>query len=84
MYSLTAEIGSRGYHVSRGTSWNNINIHQPFKVMKETNKESINIDTYCCKIAISRLNKIGPVTVGHIPREIFRYVFFTSCRMVCQ
>ena len=49
MHSLKEEIASRGYHVHRGSGWYNINIHQPVKVMKETNKDSINIDTYCCK-----------------------------------
>ena len=33
-------------------------------------------DPYCCKITISRLDRIGPVTVGHIPREISRYVYY--------
>lgn len=33
--------------------------------MKQTNEESINIDPYCCKITISRMDKIGPVTVRH-------------------
>ena len=36
MHSFTAEIGSRGYYVYKGTSWNNIAIHQPVKGMKET------------------------------------------------
>ena len=51
------------------------------KVLKETNEKSINIDPYCCKIAISRLHKIEPVTtVGHIPREISRYVLSSHRR----
>ena len=61
----------------RDTSWNNITIHQPVRVMKKTNEESINIDLYCCsKITISRLDKIEPVTVGQIPRVISRYAFY--------
>ena len=63
MHSFTAEIGSRDYRVYRVASWNNIAIHQSVKMMKETNKESINIDPYLCKITISRLDKIEPVTV---------------------
>ena len=48
----------------------------PVKVMKETNKESINIDPYYCNIIVSRLAKIGPVTIGHIPRQISRHSFY--------
>ena len=58
-------IENRGSHVCRIKSWNKITIHQPVKVMKQTNEESINIDPYCCKITISRMDKIGPVTVRH-------------------
>ena len=61
----------------RGASWNNIAIHQPVKGIKETNEDSININPYCCKITISRLDKPGPVTMGHIPRAIWRYVSYS-------
>ena len=44
--------------------------------MKEKNEEPINIGPYCFKVTISRLDKIGPVTVGHIPRVILRYVSY--------
>ena len=69
--SSTAETGSKSYHVYRDTSWNNIIINQLVKVMKERNEETINIDLYCCyTTTIGRLDKIEPVTVGHIPRII--------------
>ena len=44
--------------------------------MKETNDASIQIDAYCCKIIITRPDKIGSVTVDHMPRELSRYVFY--------
>ena len=44
MYSFTAEIESRGYHVYRSKSWNNITVHMPVKVMKET--KSLSISTF--------------------------------------
>ena len=34
------------------------------------------IRPYCCRITITRADKIGPVTAGHIPREISRFVYF--------
>ena len=79
---LTAETGSRSYHAYRDTSWNNIIVHQPVKVVKERNEEYINIDLYCCyTTTICRLDKIEPATVGHIPRIISRYIFY-FCRTV--
>ena len=59
-----------GYHVYRGNPQNNMTIHQPVKLMKETNGESININPYCCKIISDRLGKSGSVIVEHISREI--------------
>ena len=60
----------------RGTSWRNISLHQQVGVAKETNELSIEKDPYCCKITITRVDRIGPVTVGHIPRELSRFVFY--------
>ena len=31
-------------------------------------EESINVNHYYCKITIRRLDKIGPVTAGHIKK----------------
>ena len=45
-------------------------------MQKETDNKSPQIDPYCCRITIRCANKIGPVTVGHIPREISRFVYF--------
>ena len=67
MNSFSAEIGSRGYHVYRDTTWRNISIYQQVRVAKQTNELSIEKDPYCCKITITRVDRIGPVTVGHIP-----------------
>ena len=36
---------------------------------------SIDIDPYCCKITINRADRIGDITVGHIPIE-FQDLFF--------
>lgn len=76
MNSFTAEIGSRGYHVYRDTTWRNITLHEQVRVLKETNELSKEIDPYCCKITITRIDRIVAVTVGHIPRELSRFVFY--------
>jgi len=62
--------------VYRDTTWRNISLHQQVGVAKETNELSIEKDPYCCKITITRVDRIGPVTVGHIPRELSRFVFY--------
>ena len=76
MHSFSAEVGSRGYHVYRKTSWRNIHLHQHVVVLKEVNNISIDIDPYCCRITIKRVDRIGPVTVGHVPRELSRFIFY--------
>ena len=73
MYSFSADVRSRGYHVYRNTSWNQIYVNQAVAVHKEKNIVSLQIDPYCCAITITRVDKIGPVTVGHIPCEISRF-----------
>ena len=73
MNSFTAEIGSRGYHVYRETTWKNIALHQQVTVLKERNGMSIDIDPYCCRITIKRVDRIRDITVGHI---LSRFVFY--------
>ena len=43
--------------------------------MKEVNNISIDINSYCCRITIKRVDRIGPVRVGHV-RELSRFVFY--------
>ena len=50
--------------------------HQHIVVLKEVNNISIDIDPYCCRIIIKRVARIAPVTVGHVPRELSRFVFY--------
>ena len=76
MNLFSTEIGSRGYHGYRDTIWRDIRVNQPVVVCQETNPLSKVYDPYCCKITISRRDRIGPVTVGHVPREISRYVYY--------
>ena len=52
------EIGSRGYHVYRETSWRNIHLHQHVLVLEEVNNISIDIDPYCCRITKKRVGRM--------------------------
>ena len=69
MRSFSAEVGSCGYHVYRGNNWTNLVIHQPVQVSIETNVISRAYGPYCCKITVTRRDRIDAVTVGHIPRD---------------
>ena len=37
---------------------------------------SIETDPYFCKITIKKVGRIGDITVGHIPTELSRVVFY--------
>ena len=60
----------------RETSWRNMYLHQHVVVLKEVNNIFIDIDPYCCRITIKRVDRIGPVTVGPVPRELSRFIFY--------
>ena len=45
-------------------------------VLKEVNNIFIDIDPYCCRITIKRVDRIEPVTVGPVPRELSRFIFY--------
>ena len=76
MYSFKAKIASRGYHVFKETSWSNAKEGDEVKVDLETNKSSKKIDPYACAVRAKEEYFKGWKTVGHIPREISRHVYF--------
>ena len=46
------------------------------KIVKETNRDSLLIDPYCCKVVVNQISSLVPVTVGHLPREMSRFAHF--------
>ena len=76
MYSFKAKIASRGYQVFKETSWSNAKEGDEVKVELETNKSSNKIDPYACAIRAKEEYFEGWKTVGHIPIEISRHVYF--------
>ena len=44
-------------------------------VLKQVNNISIDIDPYCCIITIKRVDRIGPVAIDHVPKELSRFIF---------
>ena len=77
---ILCEVGSGGYHIYGETRWRNIHLHQHVVVLKEVNSISIDIDPYCCRITMKRVDRIKPVAVGHVPRELSRFIFLFHSR----
>ena len=75
-YSFDSIIASRGYHVYKETSWSNAKVGEEVKVEVQTNPRSIAKDPYSCAIKAKHEYFVSWKTVGHIPREISRYVYF--------
>ena len=67
---------SRGYHVFIETTWNNIKEGGSVRVGLEINKLSKNVDPYACAIREKNHFFKSWKTVGHIPKEICRHVYY--------
>ena len=76
MFYFKAIIASRDYHVYKETSCSNAKINEEAKVELETNTTSLSTDPYACAIKTKHPYFKDWKTVGHIPREISRYVYF--------
>lgn len=76
MVSFSKSIASRGYHVYRFSTWKNIKKDQKCTFAFETREEALNIDKYSIAIQIFPKDRVAPVTVGHVPLELSRYVYF--------
>ena len=74
-YSFKAKIVSRGYHVFKETTWNNVKEGDSVRVDLETNKLSKNVFPYTYAIRAKNHFFNSWKTVGHIPREIYRHVY---------
>ena len=76
MFAFKAIIASRGYHVYKERSWSNAKFDDKVKVEFETDAKSLSAGPCACAIA-RHSYFVGWKTVGHIPREISRYVYFS-------
>ena len=76
IFSFKAIIASRGYHVYKKTSQSNSKLNDEAKVELETDAKSLSTDPYACAIKARHSYFVGWKTVGHIPREISRYLYF--------
>ena len=78
MFSLNMEmsferkIASRGWHVYGKTLWQNPRRDENLEAKKEDNEEATKIDSYAIAWTVKRKDKLIPVVVGHISREIYK------------
>jgi len=73
---VQAKIVSRGYHVYKNVNWDGIKVNDKVAVEIEMNRDSLKIDPYACAVNAMVGNPEQLATVGHIPREISRHVYF--------
>ena len=71
-----AIIASRGFHVYKGATWSNAKVGDEEEVEVKSNLKSIVHDPYLCAIKTKHKYFTGWKTVGHIPRQILRHVYF--------
>ena len=76
VHCFEAIIDSRGFHVHKEMTWSNAKFGDEVKVEVESNLKLIVHDPYSCAIEAKHEYFTGWKTVGHIPRQISRYVYF--------
>ena len=70
--SFERKIASRGWHVYGKTLWQNPRRDENLEAKKEDNEEATKIDSYAIAWTVKRKDKLIPVVVGHISREIYK------------
>ena len=63
-FSFKTKVASRGFHIYKNTTWENVSIGQEISVQWETNEDSKKIDPYCS--AIKTMVSVKLETVGHM------------------
>ena len=74
--SFERNIASKGWHVYGKTVWQNLRRGEKLEAKKEDNEDATKIDPYANVWKLKRRDKLVPVVVGHIPREILRFTKF--------
>jgi len=75
-YKVQAKIASRRYHVYKNVNWDGVKANDKVAVEIEANRDSLKIDPYACAVKAMVGNPEKLETVGHVPREISRHVYF--------
>ena len=74
--SVEMEIAARGWHVYGKTVWQSPRKGEKLTAEKETNRDALDIDPYAVAWMLIRKSKLTPDIVGHVPREISRFIWY--------
>ena len=74
--SVEMTIAARGWHVYCKTVWRNPQTGEKLVAEKEKNRNALDIDPYAMAWMLKRKYKLTADIVGHVPREISRFVWF--------
>ena len=74
--SFEENVASRGFHVYGKEVWKSPNTVQKLSGEKEKNYFALKINPYSVAWKLKTKDKLIPVVVGQIPREISRFVSF--------
>ena len=74
--SFQAKVAPRGYHVYKDTIWGHAKVGDRIDVQIEDDPNSKLADPYACAVKSRHPFFNMLVTVGHIPREISRHVYY--------
>ena len=78
--SFEEKVASRGFHVYGKEVWKSPNTGQKLSAEKEKDPFALKTDLYSVAWKLKTKDKLIPVVVGDIPREIPRFVsFFMDC-----
>ena len=73
--SFKRNIASRGWHVYGKAVWKNPRWGEKLEAKKEDNEEASKVNPYAIAWTVKRKDKLVPLVVGHIPREILRFIY---------
>ena len=74
--SFTTLIGSRGWHVYQKSTWKNPKKDEALSFEKETDPAALSFGPFSIAFTRRSIEYLIPLTVGHIPVEISRLVYF--------
>ena len=73
---FTTLISSRGWHVYQKSTWKNPKKDEALSFKKETEPVALRFDPFSIAFTRKSIEYLTPLTVGHIPLEIPRFVYF--------
>ena len=74
--SFTTLVGLRDWHVYQKSTWKNPRKDEALSFKKEIDPVALKFDTFSIAFTRKSIEYLAPLTVGHLPLEISRFVYF--------